>query len=113
MPLDFLVLAGLTRVEGAGLWDYVTAIAALAAFGWFLHRSSRILIEAPLDVAAPSALLVAGAMLVSAAGQLIAPAWLTHEAWKPGSVYVLTLVPVLAQVARWAGSCFGWAMSIR
>ena len=72
VPLDFLVLAGLTQTDGAGLWDYVTAISALAAFGWFLYRSSHILIQTPLEAPAPSALLIAGAMIVSAAAQLIA-----------------------------------------
>jgi hypothetical protein len=105
VPLDFLVLAGLTRVDGAGLLDYVTAGSALAAFGWLLYRSSRILIQTPLDLPVPSALLIAGAMVVSAAVQLIAPACLATDAPAPAMLYVLSLLPVAAQVGA-----LGWIL---
>lgn len=104
-PLDFLVLAGLTKTDGAGPWDYAMAITALAAFGWFLYRSSHILVQAPLDIPAPSALLIAAAMIVNAAAQLVAPALLTPERWQDATVYPLTLLPVAAQVAA-----LGWLL---
>jgi hypothetical protein len=106
VPLDFLVLAGLTRVDGAGLWDYVIALGALTAFGWFLYRSSHILIETPLDTRAPSALLIAGAMVFCAAAQLLAPAWLANEELRTAGDYTLSLLPVLAQ----AGA-LGWILA--
>jgi len=53
VPLDFLVLAGLTRISEAGPLDYALGVAALGIFGWFLYRSSRILIQTPLDWRSP------------------------------------------------------------
>ena len=109
VPLNFLVLAGLTRTfdEGvrgsdAGLLDLVVGIVALAVFGWLLYRSSRILIETPLDLPMPSALLVTMSMLVSAGMQLVAAQrWLLdarQDCAADVRSYPLSLLPVLGQV---------------
>ncbi|MSQ94094.1 MAG: hypothetical protein EXR98_06005 [Gemmataceae bacterium] len=102
VPLDFLVLAGLTPADGAGLLYYAAGGAALAALGWLLYRSSHILIQAPLDVPVPSALLVTLAMLTSAGAQLLAPGWLERAEGRHAFLYLLSLVPALAQVGALA-----------
>jgi hypothetical protein len=98
VPLDFLVLAGLTIGAVPGVLDYGAALAALAFFGFCLHRSTRILVQAPLGAGVPATWLVTGAMLVSAAAQLLAPSWRDHET-------LLSLLPVLAQAAA-----LGWIL---
>jgi len=71
VPLDFLVLAGLSLDIEAGMLDYAVEIASFALFGWLIYRSSRILVQAPLDLPVPSALVVTAAILVSAGGAAI------------------------------------------
>jgi hypothetical protein len=105
VPLDFLVLAGLTRTSEAGIVDYLLGGAALTLFGWLLYRSSLILIETPLELPMPSALLVTSSMLVSAGMQLVALGGLANQGWQPHFLYPLSLLPVLGQVAA-----IGWIL---
>ena len=72
-PLNFLVLAGLTREEGAGWVGYAMAGSALVVLGGFLHRAGRILVRDPLDLPMPSAEIMTASVLVSSVAQLAAP----------------------------------------
>jgi hypothetical protein len=105
VPLDFLVLAGLARASAPGLGDYLLGASALALFGWLLYRSSRILIETPLNLPIKSALLVTMSMLVSAGMQLVAMATSGHGDAQPYVSYPMSLLPVLGQV-----TAMGWIL---
>ncbi len=105
VPLNFLVLAGLSLEVQAGIWEYLTEFTTLAVFGWCLYRSSKVLMEAPLDLPSPIALPVTAAMLVSVGSLLFAPRWLADAQTGTAFHYVLTLLPVLAM----AGA-IGWIL---
>ncbi len=51
VPLNFLVLAGLSRNLDTGPIEIATAGAALAGFGWLTRRAGRTLVAAPLGAA--------------------------------------------------------------
>jgi hypothetical protein len=105
VPLNFLVLAGLSKPGESGWMEYLSEAAALGVFCWLLYRASQVLIEAPLQVPMPSAAAFTGAMLVSVTAQLFAHRWLADHDWGVGFHYLLTLLPVLAVVGA-----MGWIL---
>ncbi|MSU78400.1 MAG: hypothetical protein EXS16_09925 [Gemmataceae bacterium] len=96
-PLNFLVLAGLTREEGAGWVGYAMAAGALVVLGGFLHRAGRILVRDPLALSLPSAEIMTASVLVSSMAQLTAPIAMARTGGV-GVDYAISLIPVLAMV---------------
>ncbi len=96
-PLNFLVLAGLTRESGVGLIAYAMAGTALLVLGGFLHRAARILVRDPLNLPIPSAEIMTVSMLVSSVAQMAAPIAMAGHVGA-GMDYAISLIPVLAMV---------------
>jgi hypothetical protein len=99
VPLDFLVLAGLSGDEGSGVLELVTAGAGLAWFGWLARKCGRVLIGEPLESAGQHAgTLLMSTVLASALALLLIPYFATGDAG-PGQRLLLGLLPTAAQAA--------------
>jgi hypothetical protein len=87
VPLNFLVMAGLSKDEAGDLLALLIDGAALLLFAWFVHRAARVFVP-------DGRLLLPLAILGASAGQLLVPHLLgpvPPEGWR---VALLSLVPV-------------------
>jgi hypothetical protein len=74
VPLNFLVLAGLSREFDVEPAEIATAGAAILGFGWLTLRAGRTLVQAPLaESGNGTAWLLVLAILASAVAHLLAP----------------------------------------
>lgn len=100
-PLDFLVLAGLSRGREAGFFDWSAEFLAVAVFSALVLRSARILMK---DLARAEPLLTLAVVAVSAS-QLLVPRWLDAAEGVVALFVLLSLAPVVVH----AGA-LGWVL---
>jgi hypothetical protein len=97
-PLDFLVLAGLSKGRSSGIVDWVTELSALVGFTVLIFHSARILVgraRAPAEGGQDTAIFFTVAVIGASATQLLVPRWLDVAEPVAWLFVVLSLAPVL------------------
>jgi hypothetical protein len=96
VPLNFLVLAGLTRGQEGGLLEIVTDGMAVAGFTWLVLLAGRVLVSPTFtDHTLRPHWLLAFAILGSSVGQLLVP-WMIHANPEPITLIGVGLLLVAA-----------------
>jgi hypothetical protein len=98
VPLNFLVLAGLSQGEAGGVLELGTKLTAVAGFAWLVHRAAKVLLPgADTSAQLLESLLLALAVVGATASQL--PVHRLVDPLYPGAWFVM--------LAAWAVACHG------
>ncbi|MBM4071574.1 MAG: hypothetical protein FJ271_21965 [Planctomycetes bacterium] len=109
-PLDFLVLAGLSRGQEQGPLDWGTEAASLIVFAWMIFASARVLAGSLPGWGKLSApLLLTAAVVGASASQLLMPRWLDLAEPFVELFALLSLAPVVLHAL--AAGLAGWGLA--
>jgi hypothetical protein len=97
-PLDFLVLAGLSRGQDPGILGLVIEGVSLVVFAWLVRQAARVLVGSALPSLGPRPeTWLTLAVLGGAGSQLLVPRWLP-PLQTTGPFLVLAFLPAVCQV---------------